>query len=132
MDHLELRIHRQKEGRSVRWVEELRVNGAVVASGFAWDYLALARSTASGGDYWLMVCGCGEPGCAGLVDPVRVENDDEVISWHIVAPSPERRFRFSAAQYRSAIFGGLQRANALVMKEPAEEIFRHSQNPWKG
>ncbi len=37
-----------------------------------------------------------------------------MVQWHVVFPEPERNFRFSAAQYRNAIYEGLNAADRTI------------------
>lgn len=87
---------------------------------------ASARGT---GEYWILTCSCGEPGCAGVLHPIRVSHAGPTIVWEepamdvrtrhrfVVAadgstqsedvppmePRTARRFEFDAEQYRSTV-----------------------------
>ena len=72
------------------------------------NYRPLVESALRPGDYFLLTCGCGDPGCNGLFEPFEVRHDDGKITWHITDPEPERWFEFSPEQYRHAICDGLK------------------------
>lgn len=85
--------------RSVRRSVMLRIDGEVLNLGYVMCEDELVRSLEKPGDYWLLTCTCGEPGCAGLFSPFEVEHlDDGVIHWHVTDPGPERDFYFSRDQ----------------------------------
>ena len=116
MNTLELRINREKRGKSVNWVQQLLVDGVVLTTDYTLDYHELARSTVESGGYWPFTCGCGEPGCAGLTSPVEVQHTGSTVSWHITDPEPERHFIFHADQYHHAIASSLTQVSKLVMQ----------------
>lgn len=91
--------------------------------------ISVSQLEASGrgdGDFWILTCSCGEPGCAGLMSPIRVRYAGASVTWEedaseprsarrfVVAAdgvtrpddlpaTPARRFEFDAAQYRTTI-----------------------------
>ncbi|MDP1591990.1 MAG: hypothetical protein Q8M07_29790 [Prosthecobacter sp.] len=85
--------------RSVRRSVMLRIDGEVLNLGYVLSEDVLVQSLEEPGDYWLLTCGCGEPGCAGLFTPFEVEHlEDGIIHWHVTDPGPERDFYFSRDQ----------------------------------
>ena len=98
---------------SAGWFEIL-IDGQSISSGYRIDRNALLESFAGSGDYWLLTCSCGEPGCAGLFIPFHVTHlGDGVIHWHIEHPEPEREFYFSKGQAIQSIITGLRAGDRL-------------------
>lgn len=65
------------------------------------------------GDYYLLTCSCGEPGCAGLSEPFHVAHlEDGIIYWHFVQPEPEGEAYFSSGQAIHSLLSGLLIASA--------------------
>ena len=87
----------------------LLVDGAVLNHGDCIDYRDLVESVFNDGDYFILTCGCGVAGCAGLFTPIEVTSDAEYVYWHIIQPAPERRFTFSKREYADCVKEMLQR-----------------------
>ena len=79
------------------------IDGERFGRGYATDFIELACSGVSDGDYFLLTCGCGEPGCAGLTEPIEVRSDEEKVYWHVIQPAPERWFTFTKSDYRKEL-----------------------------
>lgn len=74
---------------------------------------AVVESFFTPGDYYLLTCSCGEPGCAGLFEPFHVAHlGDGIIHWHFVQPEPEREAYFSSSQAIHSLLSGLLIASA--------------------
>lgn len=85
--------------KSVRRSVMLRIDGEVLNIGYCMDDTELLRSFDAPGEYWFLTCSCGEPGCAGLWEPFKVEHlENGIIHWHVTCPGPERDFYFSRDQ----------------------------------
>jgi hypothetical protein len=50
------------------------------------------RASTVGGGHWLWACWCGDPECAGLLQPVHVVHTHDTISWEVAVRSPARTF----------------------------------------
>lgn len=51
-----------------------------------WDLLALVASGRVPGGYYLGNCGCGEPGCSAIWNPIWVRHEGDEITWSIPTP----------------------------------------------
>ncbi len=89
---------------------KVQVNGVLTTLGPPWDGLALVASARAQGGYYVGNCGCGNPGCAGIWDPVQVRHDGDRIEWTVPHPydpgalnepgAGRLKVTFDAAQYR--------------------------------
>jgi len=102
------------------WRGLLFVDGTLLNAEYSVDYMELVKSAIVEGDYYILTCGCGDSGCAGLEEPIRVTHDSGRILWHITDPLPERRFEFSKDDYATSILEFLRRVQAEVPR-PKEE-----------
>lgn len=53
------------------------------------DFSSFVDSTKRDGEYFLVTCTCGEPGCAGIFDGVLVTHEGELVRWKV--PNPIQR-----------------------------------------
>ena len=47
------------------------------------DFSSFVDSTKSEGEFFLVTCSCGEPGCAGIFDGVLITHEGELIRWKV-------------------------------------------------
>ena len=111
---LEIQIteHDQDPPYDRDWRGLLHVDGVILNTSYSIDYIALAKSAITSGEYYILTCGCGDTGCAGIDEPISVVHDSGRILWHITDPLPERRFEFSKDEYSSVILEVLRRVQA--------------------
>jgi hypothetical protein len=83
--------------------ERMLVDDDHVNYGYRIDYRELTKSAFADGEFYFFTCGCGEPACAGINEPIEVTSDGDKVYWHIIQPEPERWFTFRRAQYVDAI-----------------------------
>ena len=79
------------------------VDGENFSRGYSIDFIALAKSGITDGGYFFLTCGCGEPGCSWLYDPIEVTSDKDRVYWHVLQPEPERWFVFTKSEYRKEL-----------------------------
>jgi hypothetical protein len=72
------------------------------------DLQLLVSSQYSPGDYFIITCTCGFPGCAGIDAPVVVTHDNTIIRWVVKSISPVKTYHFDPEQYRKAIERGIK------------------------
>ncbi|MFZ4778931.1 MAG: hypothetical protein ACOYM3_26495, partial [Terrimicrobiaceae bacterium] len=84
------------------WIGMLCIDDCHLYENYAIDYIDLAKSAIVGGDYYILTCGCGVPGCARIDEPIKVVHEAERICWHVTDPWPERRFEFSRVAYSTS------------------------------
>ena len=105
------------------WIGMLSIDDCLLNENYAIDYIDLAKSAIAGGDYYILTCGCGYPGCARLDEPIKVTHEADRICWHITDPRPERRFEFSRVAYSASILDFLRQAQAEVPRPENEDEF---------
>lgn len=99
--------------RSNAWRHEILIDGQSVSSGYCIDMRSVVESFFTPGDYYILTCSCGEPGCAGLFEPFHVAHlGDGIIHWHFVHPEPEREAYFSSGQAVRSLLSGLLTSSA--------------------
>ena len=98
---------------------DVRINEKLLDCDASWDMLALVASANQPGGYYLGTCGCGAAGCAGVLHPILVRHESELITWSVPIPyvggdgSDVMTVRFSAAQYKlqaQALFADFKKA----------------------
>lgn len=90
------------------------------------DPMDLAASAASGGEYFIFTCNCGDPGCVGIDEGITVTHDSSTVTWKLRVPlgwppedelpdwAHEVEYRFSQEEYVQVVNGALRQAKALV------------------
>ncbi|HVF99295.1 MAG TPA: hypothetical protein VND68_05620 [Chloroflexia bacterium] len=99
-------------------VAEVLVNGTPLAdfSYYATDLHSLLGSTQDSGEFFIITCWCGDPGCAGLRRGIEVRRESKVVYWHVLQPRPERRFVFEREAYDEAINNVAMECNRWLTK----------------
>ncbi len=115
------------------------VNGENLALNNAIDLVQLSKSCQLGGEFFIATCECGDAGCAGIDDGIRVTHFDDSIVWEVPTPlsyrdmrkeekgaamaKPEyRKFSFQPDAYLAAVQRGLRAAKAMPFdsRQPVE------------
>jgi hypothetical protein len=103
MDILGIRLQLYPDSSSATqyMVAELFVNDVPLAdfSYFATDLNELLASTEKDGEFFILTCWCGVPGCAGLGQGIKVRREPKVVYWRMLEPKPERSFVFEREAY---------------------------------
>ena len=101
-------------------VPDLRVDDHALLEGFTMDLRELVASTRRNGEFWIFTCGCGEPGCAGIEEPVRILHCPEEVVWQIPRAirgrfdeDSFREYAFNRTAYFDAVREALARAKQL-------------------
>ena len=101
------------------------IDGEDFAQGHVIDFIQLARSGVADGEYFLLTCGCGEPGCAGLFIPIEVTSDSDKVYWHVTEPGPERWFTFTKSDYRAELKGMIKSIFSLSKRASSHISYVH-------
>ena len=138
-DHFELEIsltgpHDQDDALTPQVyviTQAVLINGENLAPKNPIDLCELAKSCQLPGEFYIVTCGCGDAGCAGIEDGIWVSHLSDSITWEVPEPisagglSEEdyeryhnkrtfRRFRFDPAAYLSAVQAGLREARHML------------------
>lgn len=105
------------------WIGMLSIDDCHLYEKYAIDYVDLAKSAIAGGDYYILTCSCGFPGCARINEPIKVMHEGGRIYWHVTDPRPERRFEFSQVAYSTSILDFLRQAQAEVPRPQNDDEF---------
>ncbi|MHB9022678.1 MAG: hypothetical protein ACYC7E_00675 [Armatimonadota bacterium] len=114
MNDFQLSIRCQVDQQKWQAQEELIVDGTVLNDEYAIDYVELVTSCFKPGEYYILTCSCGEPGCAGLFSPIKVIHEADNICWEIAEPTPSIRYIFERQQYIVSIQSALEYALSQV------------------
>lgn len=110
----------------------LWVNDECISEGVTVDLRELVASMEKSGQYDILTCSCGEPGCAGIWEGVVVIHWPEAIRWLIPEPivkplepddeEEKRIFRFKERCFRkpdycAAITSALAEAKSLILRD---------------
>ena len=105
MDVLGLTLNTFEDGGTDYVVVQTCVNGNSLVSfrTYATDLDALIKSVEEKGEFFILTCWCGSPGCAGIGHGIRVFHEAGRIHWHVPEPLPPRDFVFSREGIQSAL-----------------------------
>ena len=110
MDHLEIVVGISPKSGNIdeTVVAEVSINGRpFVPDDLAADMTALAATLDGAGEYFVVTCQCGDPGCAGMQTGVQVAEGAGEVSWTIRdwggRERPGAEYRFDSEQYRAEI-----------------------------
>ncbi|MBN1318987.1 MAG: hypothetical protein JXA42_26125 [Anaerolineales bacterium] len=81
---------------------------------YATDYGQLLKSIDQDGEFYILTCWCGFPGCAGIKRGIEVRHEGDVVYWRVLNPRPERRFVFRREAYQQAIRCAIEQGNRLI------------------
>ncbi len=138
-DQFELKVsltecHEQGDEFSLRAYlinQSVLINGENIAPENSIDLRQLAKSCQLSGEFYVVTCGCGEPGCAGIWDGIQVSHFPDRICWEV----PElisvgnlneeeyarhrinrtfRQYAFNPASYLAAVQAGLREAKHML------------------
>lgn len=110
------------------------INGKNIAPKNPIDLRQLAKSCQLSGEFFIVTCGCGEPGCAGIEDGIRVSHFTDRICWIVPEPisvsnlTDEEyklhrskptflQYTFDPASYLSAVQAGIREAKSMLFDE---------------
>ena len=110
------------------------INGECLASENPIDLRQLAKSCQVSGEFYIVTCGCGDAGCAGILDGVRVSHFPDRICWEVPEPisaskltedeseqqhhkSTFRKYTFEPISYLHAVQAGLREARRMLFGE---------------
>jgi hypothetical protein len=71
------------------------------------DLFELAQSLDQEGEYFIITCWCGNPGCAGIHRGIDIYYNDGKVFWVIYEPAPARTLVFDEQAYRKSVNIGL-------------------------
>ncbi len=78
------------------------------------DFRALVRSLHAEGWHEIFTCECGDAGCAGIADGIRVTHKSGMIQWSLCRPQRSARFRSPVVKPVVFVFDHAQMLNAVL------------------
>ncbi|MEM9906952.1 MAG: hypothetical protein AAF921_18200 [Cyanobacteria bacterium P01_D01_bin.44] len=81
---------------------------------YAVDLNALVQSIHQNGQFYIITCGCGIPGCIGIVRGIQVLHDQGSVSWLVTQPRPSRTLIFERKMYEDAIYAAVNQGQELI------------------
>jgi len=120
-------------------VPSLMVDDREINEDFALDMRELVNSCRADGEYFILTCGCGEAGCAGVFEGIAVSHQNGEVVW--VVPDPIKsttsaksdyvEYRFDRCSYIDAIRKGVDKGkNLLRFTEEKIETGPHGFSPF--
>lgn len=109
----------------------LWINGQEFGDAYFLNLTAIVQSCQGSGEFFMLTCTCGEPGCAGLFKGIQVTHTAEAITWvcqpELAIPVATaldasipvlaiHHFAFDPAQYIGAIEDGIKNIQAMALK----------------
>lgn len=141
-DHIDLRTELlgpypaecDDEPPSFLITQAIYINGENLAPENPIDLVHLCKSCQLGGEFFIVTCGCGNAGCGGVDDGIRVTHLDDHIVWEVPVPlsyrgmtedevaeaqksRQYRKFTFEPEAYLAAVQLGLREARAMLFDE---------------
>jgi hypothetical protein len=74
----------------------------------------LLDSANGSGDYFIITCACGDPGCAGIAEGIHVTHHPTNIQWVIRGHGTTKVFYFARDHYHTAIEQGVVQFRRMV------------------
>lgn len=119
--------------------QSILINGKSLSPDNPIDLIHLSKSCQLSGEFFIVTCGCGDAGCAGIDDGIRVMHFDDRIIWEVPDPisynglsddavkrASENRvykkYSFEPQAYLLSVKEGLRMAKGLLFgdKQPVE------------
>lgn len=119
--------------------QAILINGKNVSTKNPVDLRQLVKSCQLSGEFYIFTCGCGNAGCAGIEDGIRVNHLMESITWEVPDPIVAKlltdedagqqtiatkflKYSFEPGAYLAAVENGLREAKRLLFgrKQPVE------------
>ena len=88
----------------------------------ATDLLSLERSIHQDGEFFIVTCTCGVPGCAGIREGIRVTRSDNNVHWVVRGVGETQTFYFDPEEYESAIEEGIKQLQKMVERYGLEVV----------
>jgi len=88
------------------------------------SFSALKKASWESGTFFLITCGCGTPGCAGIYNPIKVEHNGDEVVWFIQEPI-KKDVKFSASQLQDQVLGAEKRLKELGFLNFEEQQFSY-------
>jgi hypothetical protein len=97
-------------------IAELFVDGCPIVDfkRYSLDLRAFNESLKGNGEYFLIACECGDPGCAGITRGVEVKHDGRLLRVHLSEPQPEQNLVFDLESCRTVLSTAVSRAKRLI------------------
>jgi hypothetical protein len=88
----------------------------------ATDLLSLERSIHQDGEFFIVTCTCGVPGCAGIREGIRVTRSDNNVHWVVRGVGETQTFYFDPEEYEAAIEKGIKQLQKMVERYGLEVV----------
>ncbi len=120
MNHLKIRSFVDQDEHEKTIVTEILVDDQPLTNfaeqGLSTDLPALQQSINQDGEFYIVTCWCGHPGCAGIREGIKVAYEEPNIHWVVRGIGPTRTFYFDKQEYETAIKQGIRQLQ-YVMKD---------------
>ncbi len=81
---------------------------------YAVDLEEITKSISHDGQFYIITCHCGVPGCAGIGKGIEVLHAQGLVLWTIREPIPLRTLTWEQKMYHDAIFTAIQQSKQLM------------------
>lgn len=99
-------------------------NGIDIGKDYCIDDRELLNALTQSGEFYPFTCGCGEPECAGITEPIYCTKNGDITHWLKKSPPPIQTFSFDAKEVLIEL--------EQVLSEIFDELFeKYSDVPWK-
>ena len=90
------------------------------------DLVELAKTIKQDGEFFIITCTCGNPGCAGITTGVNVHRDNETVHWQFKVRQADsknvRAVSFAQKDYATAVQEGIAQFTELLKQHRDAEI----------
>ena len=120
---LELR-HTEKAASNSVWIEaRIGIDDEHCVYDYPVDLIELVDSLVRPGEFFVLTCQCGEPGCTGLFTGILVTHGTGRVRWTVVEPAPRRTLCFDRRQMVEAIWNWFSSANTRINQSERKSEF---------
>jgi hypothetical protein len=105
-----LEILPTKNAQNELWLRTvITIDGTELFPNDCVEIVQLVASLYEPSGYFIFTCSCGEPGCAGWFQPVRVTHDFDQVLWNTARGHNEFHWRFSKRQMYTQVLCELEK-----------------------
>ena len=106
-------------------LSDLLIDGEPIATlehdGLVIDLVELAKAAERSGEFFIITCVCGEPGCVGIYEGIEATHHSDEVRWLVRGFGPDRVYTFGKEAYATSIKQGLDEFLQFLLDNPSIE-----------
>jgi len=113
-------VHNEKDAIVTELLVDDRLLADFKGSSLSVDLSALERSVYQSGEFFIITCVCGDPGCAGVKQGIQVSHTDKSIHWVVRGLGETQTFYFHPQEYQTAVEHGIKQLEQMMKRHNLE------------